>query len=194
VVEPAATDRFVHLPPGGWVHWFTQSSYVGPRDATVEAPVGTPPVFVRIGAIVPMLAHDLETLVAAPTPMGDSRIDLSDRPFLRALLIPHGTRTITTEEGVRIGYDHTSGPLEITLAPVTTGPDLGVRDVRLTVDLVHADPAVPGVTGVRVDGVDVPVSTPEVVQAGCEGVCWAPASNTLYVSARLTRPVRIEVL
>lgn len=194
VVEPAATMRFLHLPPGGWVHWYTQSSYVGPRDASVEAPVGSPPVFVRIGAIIPMLAHDLETLVAAPTPMGDSRIDLSDRPFLRALVIPHGMHEITTEEGVTIAYDHTTaGELEITLAPVTSGADLGVRDVRLVIDTTHADPYIASVTALEVSATDVPSTTPADVEDGCDGVCWAPGFNTMTISARLTAPVTITL-
>ncbi len=194
VVEPGATERTLHLPPGNWIHWFTRGSYMGPRDARVEAPVGMPPVFVRVGAIIPMLAHDLETLALAPTPMGDSRIDLSDRPFLRALLIPHGTRSITTEEGVRIAYDHTTpGALQITLTPVTTGPDLGVRDVRLTIETTQADPYIPSITSMDVGGTDVPSVMADDVADGCDGVCWAPGFNSMTVSARLTGPVTITL-
>jgi len=101
VVLPNATTRALHLPPGQWVHWLTGEAFVGPRDITVSAPIGTPPVFVRVGATIPMLAHDLETLVPAPTPMGAGRISPSDRPFLRARVIPMGASSIHHRGGRR---------------------------------------------------------------------------------------------
>ena len=185
VVTPAATTRALHLPPGDWVHWITGESFTGPADVTVAAPVGTPPVFVRVGSIIPMLAHDLETLVAAPTPMGASRIAPSDRPFLRARALPMGLTSIRTEEGMVIRVDHRSG-LTISLEPVAgPGPDLGLRDVRLEVDLLHASPAIPAITRATEGAVSVPMSTRESVQAGCEGMCWAVEGTTLWVSARV---------
>ncbi|MBX7192776.1 MAG: hypothetical protein K1X94_11995 [Sandaracinaceae bacterium] len=192
VTAPGASTRALHLPPGQWVHWWTGELYEGPRDLTVDAPVGTPPVFVRVGAILPMLAHDLETLVAAPTPMGAARIDPSDRPFLRARVLPMGLRSITTEEGIAITVDHTSG-LAITLAPVTSGPDLGLRDVRLAIELDHAMPVIDTVTALSSGGSDVPSSTRAAVEAGCDGVCWAVEGTTLYVSARLTGRLDLDV-
>ncbi len=191
VVTPGASTRALHLPPGRWVHWWSGTAYTGPMDLTVDAPVGEPPVFVRVGAILPMLAHDLETLVAAPTPMGADRIDPSDRTYLRARVIPMGSRSITTEEGVTIGVVH-DGALTIDLAPVTSGPDLGLRDVRLAIDLAHAMPAIAAITALSTGAGDVPASTRAAVEAGCDGVCWATEGDTLYVSARLTGPVTIR--
>lgn len=186
VVVPNATTRTLHLPPGQWVHWLTGEAFTGPSDITVNAPVGTPPVFVRVGAIIPMLAHDLETLVPAPTPMGASRISPSDRPFLRARAIPMGATSITTEEGIVIGVDHTSG-LQITLAPVTApAPDLGLRDIRMQVDLAHAVPAISSISSATVGAANVPMSSLATVQSGCDGMCWAVDGSTLWVSARIS--------
>jgi len=53
------------------------------------------------GGYIPMPAHDLETLVPAPTPMGAGRISPSDRPFLRARVIPMGASSIHHRGGRR---------------------------------------------------------------------------------------------
>jgi alpha-D-xyloside xylohydrolase len=191
VVTPGASTRALHLPPGRWVHWWTGEAYDGPRDLTVEAPVGAPPVFVRVGAIVPMLAHDLETLVPAPSSGGGERIDPSDRAFLRAYVLPMGSRAITTEEGVTIGIAHDGG-LTISLAPVARAPDLGLRDVRLSIDLANAVPAIPSITALSAGAAELPVRPRASVEAGCDGVCWATEGTRLFVSARLTGPVTIR--
>lgn len=48
VVTEGATSRQVHLPPGEWVDvWDATRRWTGPRDITVEAPIGRPPVFAR---------------------------------------------------------------------------------------------------------------------------------------------------
>jgi alpha-glucosidase (family GH31 glycosyl hydrolase) len=186
VVEPGATTRRVHVPPGRWVHWITGEAFDGPTDVTVAAPVGQPPVFVRAGALIPMLAHDLETLVAAPAPFGADRIDPTDRPYLRARIVPSGASEVTTEEGVTISVDHRAG-LVVTLSPVSSpSPDLGLRDVRLELDLANAVPTIAAVTSLDADGVDVPASSAALVQAGCDGACWAVEGTTLRASARLT--------
>jgi hypothetical protein len=164
----------------------TGEAFTGPMDVTVDAPVGRPPVFVRVGAIIPMLAHDLETLVPAPMPMGASRISPSDRPFLRARSIPMGLTSITTEEGMVITVDHRSG-LAISLAPVTApAPDLGLRDVRMQVDLQHASPAITSIMRASVGAMNVPMSTRAAVESGCDGMCWSVEGDTLFVSARIT--------
>jgi alpha-glucosidase len=47
VVVEGATTRDVYLPPGAWFHVFTGARYEGGTRHTVEAPLGTPPVFAR---------------------------------------------------------------------------------------------------------------------------------------------------
>lgn len=49
-----ASTRTVHLPAGtDWIDTNTDLLYVGGRDATVSAGVGTIPVFVRAGSVIP---------------------------------------------------------------------------------------------------------------------------------------------
>ena len=47
VVTQGATRREVYLPPGAWFHVFTGEAFDGPGTVTVDAPLGTPPVFSR---------------------------------------------------------------------------------------------------------------------------------------------------
>ena len=48
VVEEGATSREVYLPPGEtWFHVWTGDSYEGGEYVTVDAPIGSPPVFSR---------------------------------------------------------------------------------------------------------------------------------------------------
>lgn len=47
VVHEGQTSREVHLPPGTWFHVWTGTSYEGGRTITIEAPIGSPPVFSR---------------------------------------------------------------------------------------------------------------------------------------------------
>lgn len=102
------------------------------------------------------------------------------------------TSSITTEEGVVIGIDHTSG-LPITLAPVTaSAPDLGLRDVRMQIDLGHARPAITGITRAAMGVMNVPMSAVDTVQSGCDAMCWAANGTTLWVSARIATSQAFE--
>ncbi|MFI7580042.1 alpha-glucosidase [Kocuria kalidii] len=50
VTEPGITEAQVYLPAGTWTHVWTNRRYAGPGHATVPAPLGRPPVFLRAGA------------------------------------------------------------------------------------------------------------------------------------------------
>ncbi|MCB9476196.1 MAG: hypothetical protein H6685_04940 [Deltaproteobacteria bacterium] len=49
VVEQGADQVTVHFPEGDWEHLLTGDTYDGRTTATVDAPIGTPAVFVRDG-------------------------------------------------------------------------------------------------------------------------------------------------
>ena len=68
VTTAGATTASVHLPPGSWVHWWSDQVYAGPMDVTVQAPLGSPPLFARGGGLVPMLPAGIDTLVEATAP------------------------------------------------------------------------------------------------------------------------------
>ena len=45
VVEEGATTRSLYLPPGTWYHVWTGDNYEGGVTLTIDAPIGSPPVF-----------------------------------------------------------------------------------------------------------------------------------------------------
>jgi alpha-D-xyloside xylohydrolase len=179
VVTPGDTTRALHLPPGRWVHWSSAMEMTG--DVTVAAPIGTPPVFLRVGAIVPMLPPDLDTL--AEQDVMPPIVRPSDRPYLRARVLPGGDRSITTEEGLAIHVVHTAAPLAITVTPSAGG----LSDLRMQIDLDHSEPPIDPATIATLSANGASVSAaPDAatVQAGCAGVCWFVAGSTLWISVQ----------
>ena len=54
VVKPGATERVVYLPTGRWIDYNDKKTvYTGPVSISVSAPLGTIPLFVREGAVIP---------------------------------------------------------------------------------------------------------------------------------------------
>lgn len=56
VLEEAARERSIYLPEheGGWYDWHDGKHFAGGAVATVAAPLGRLPVFVRAGALIPL--------------------------------------------------------------------------------------------------------------------------------------------
>lgn len=75
VVERGARKRRVVLPAGSFIDFWSGGRFDGPAVFEVDAPLDAIPVFARAGAIVPMLAEDVETLVDAPASPAVSRVE-----------------------------------------------------------------------------------------------------------------------
>lgn len=54
ILDEGATQRELYLPAGGWIDFWTDTVYEGPRCLTVSAPLDTLPLFIRRGAILPL--------------------------------------------------------------------------------------------------------------------------------------------
>jgi len=187
VTTEGATTRALHLPPGAWVHWFTGERFDGPADISVDAPIGQPPVFVRVGAILPLLPDDLDTLIPTADP---SVIDPTQRPWLRARVLPGEANSVSTEEGIDISAERVADGVDLDLNFSATG----LRDLRLRVELSHAEPVMPSVTTVRVDGTPLAASADVAsVEAGCDGTCWAMDGTDLVLSVRGMDAAHVEV-
>ncbi len=65
VLERDQREKTVVFPPGRWIDWWNGSVYQGDQTMTVDAPLGTLPLFLREGAVVPLLRPGIDTL--APT-------------------------------------------------------------------------------------------------------------------------------
>jgi alpha-D-xyloside xylohydrolase len=187
VTTEGATTRALHLPPGAWVHWFTGERFEGPADISVPAPLGAPPVFVRVGAILPMLPDDLDTLIPTTDP---SVIDPTQRPWLRARVIPGSANRVSTEEGIDIAAERVTDGVDLELGFSATG----LRDLRLRLDLAHAEPAMTSVSGVNVDGTPLTAAADAAtVEAGCDGACWAMDGADLVLSVRGVDGASVQV-
>lgn len=177
VVTPGATVRALHLPPGRWVHWFTAEAFDGPADITVDAPIGAPPVFIRVGALLPLAPGDLDTLVDVDPPL----VGPSQRPFLRAWSFPGSAATVVTEEGPELEVERTAGEVRVRVSPAATG----IRDVRFEVELARADPPMGAPSMVSVGGAPIaPSADADSVRAGCDGACFFVDGDRLWLSVR----------
>ncbi|MDQ3729745.1 MAG: hypothetical protein M3355_09155, partial [Actinomycetota bacterium] len=92
VVDEGQTERSVYLPKGSWVDFWRSAAYDsdtgglelgkaqvldGADAATVPAPLSELPLFVKAGAVVPMLPPDVDTLAKPGT--DEDTIGLKDR-------------------------------------------------------------------------------------------------------------------
>lgn len=143
VVTAGATTRAVRVPPGTWVHWWSGTTYTGPSDATVAAPIGQPVLLVREGAVVPMNPQEVQSLV--PTE-GDQVVDLSDRATVRRMRAFPGatatTRALGTDANVRV--ERTTTGWTVAWLPMAT--------VTVLRSEVVVGAAAGAVTGVAVGG------------------------------------------
>jgi len=144
IVTEGATERSVPLPPDAWRRWPALQAPLGAAEtgtvqasATVEQAI----VYVRAGAVVPLLAADYDTL--APTRAGDiidADVDVAPDAIdeLRLLIVGggahHGTLTGYTLPSLIWswqGTDVAAGPLiEVRVA----GEPLPACDSTTTVD------------------------------------------------------------
>ena len=54
VTTPGATERFVYLPQGDWVNFWTGEYHTGGKNISAPAPLDIIPLFVKAGSIIPM--------------------------------------------------------------------------------------------------------------------------------------------
>ena len=116
VLEPGARTRPVYLPRGAWVDLWRSASFEsrggglrlgaarllrGGRSAVLPAPLAELPLLVRAGAVLPLLAPDVDTLSSYGRARG--LVHLSDRrDRLRLLAFPRGRSSATAGAGQRL--------------------------------------------------------------------------------------------
>ena len=109
VVEPGAQTRKLHVPAGTWIDWWRSVAYresdgsfhpqrarfVGGGERELPAPLAELPLLVRAGAVLPLLAADVDTLYPpgrGDTPTDGGLVRLEDRrDRLTLLAFPRGT-------------------------------------------------------------------------------------------------------
>ena len=148
IVTEGATGRSVHLPPGRWVQYWEGARFDGPQTLNVAAPLGQPPLFVRAGALVPMLAFGIDTLEPATD---SATVSATTRTEVFARAWPAGNRAAARyDDGATVStFDDASG----TQVDFGTGTLAGALEI--SVDLRSRMKA--GVSRVSVGGVALPV-------------------------------------
>lgn len=68
VVHRGETSREAWLPPGTWFDWWTMAPIAGGTTVTRDAPLDVLPLWIKSGAIVPMLDPAVETLAPDTSP------------------------------------------------------------------------------------------------------------------------------
>jgi alpha-D-xyloside xylohydrolase len=103
VRKDGARERVVHFPPGTWVHWFTGEVFEGPSDATVDAPLDSLPLFLASGAIVPMIADDVDTFVTTTHAEFVTLEERRDQMWVR--ILPAAQSLLELFDGGRLGIE-----------------------------------------------------------------------------------------
>ncbi len=179
VIEPNATERRVYLPEGEWFDFWTNERQVGKRDVTWRNP-GTPdppasklPVYVRSGAILPLLlGEDVETL-CDPSYVNNPSVQTWDGG-LEVRVYPAAPSRLTVFDGTEIESLAGAGPTVVGM----TSPS--PRPVLLRI-LAPRPPAV------RRDGAAVPeVPSADAFETAGEGWRFDVASG--FVLVRFPHP------
>jgi alpha-D-xyloside xylohydrolase len=76
------TSRSVYLPAGSWYDYWTRERHEGPMTIEAAAPLSRIPLYVRSGAILPMLPADVQTLVSRHPRMASSVSAIDGRRIL----------------------------------------------------------------------------------------------------------------
>jgi alpha-glucosidase (family GH31 glycosyl hydrolase) len=175
VIEAGASSKGVHLPPGSWVHWWSDTLYPGAADVTVQAPLGSPPLFARAGGLVPMLPPGIDTLVDATAP---GVVTLASRATeLWARSWASGPASVTTDDGSTIGITDDATGVTVAWAPGTSAHNLTIDvDTRARTGAMGAVKTVESLSGAPL----VAMSSAAEVQASTGGA-WAIVGGHAYV-------------
>ena len=120
VIQPKASESPVYLPEGNWLDFWTNERHAGMQDITwtnpdrPEPPESKIPVFVRDGAIIPLiLGEDTQTLCDANY-VNNAAIK-SWEGGLEIRVYPAGTSQFTIFDGTGIQSDQRRGATNVSI-------------------------------------------------------------------------------
>lgn len=133
------TQRAVYLPAGTWYDYWTGQRHDGPQTIVTDAPLETMPLFVRAGAILPLLPADVQTLITRHATMAPDIVALDDRRILH--IWPGASGVLTTWDGLSATLENH------TLRVASTA----VRPLEIHLLQRHAEMDAPAGANVRYD-------------------------------------------
>ncbi len=103
VLTQNATSRSVLFPAGRWIDFWTGNVVTGPGAMTVDAPLDTLPLYLRDGAIVPMLRPSIDTI--EPTTNAGVDSFANDPGVLYVRVVPSAPAALTLFDGTVLGQE-----------------------------------------------------------------------------------------
>jgi hypothetical protein len=126
VVTRGATSRSVYLPDKAYFDYWSGERVAGPGDVTAQATLDVIPVYARAGAIIPMLAPDVETVV---TPGNGAVISAATRATFLAVDVFAGAQTsVQLDDGTVLSQSAPMEPFSIGPPSDSSGPIPVVTD------------------------------------------------------------------
>jgi alpha-glucosidase (family GH31 glycosyl hydrolase) len=117
MVTPNASARQVYLPTGNWFNFWTNERHPGGKNISwTNSQQAQMPLFVREGAIVPMLLTEVQTLCDANY-VNNPNVKTPDSGLL-FLVYPGAASQFTVYDGTNIQCEASGGNLTVTLSSV----------------------------------------------------------------------------
>jgi alpha-glucosidase (family GH31 glycosyl hydrolase) len=123
VVTRGQRSRRVYLPEIAYFDFWTGDRVAGRTYVEAPAPLGTVLVYAKVGAIVPMLAPDVETLVSATNGNANGTVSAQERAGTYEVHVFAGGQTsVTLDDGTQISQTAPETPFVPGAAESTQGP------------------------------------------------------------------------
>ena len=152
MLQPDVTTRDVYLPAGNWLDFWTNARHAGSQTVTwTNTDASRFPVFVRDGAIVPMLLGDVRTLCDANYVNNPGVISMDNNWLIQ--VYPGGTSAFAAFDGTQINCQGTptsgtvtlaSQPRRVTLRILAQPPGSVLRDGAAVPPQPAGQPNAPG--------------------------------------------------
>ena len=176
VIEAGSLERSVSLPPGRWIHFDTGDTWRGGRSALVPAELGHIPVFLREGAIVPLLGREVRTVIRAPAAPERTPASDSEKEFLELRVVAGARASLELADGTHV-----------LLLPAKE--DLREAGLKLSLDGADLEPCSLGMSP-RKDDCFAQASGGNILLVGRTG----PGSVILGGDATKSDPMGLEIL
>jgi alpha-D-xyloside xylohydrolase len=112
VYSAPSQQRYLYLPPGGWLDFWTGQAYAGGQTVRVPADLDQIPVFARAGAVIPLLDPSPETLLPADDPAVRQA-----GPDLRLQIYPGADGVFEMYDGSRFEWQAAQNRLRVSGMP-----------------------------------------------------------------------------
>jgi alpha-D-xyloside xylohydrolase len=186
-----ATDRELYLPDGEWVDLWTGERRTGGVTLVRDAPFDEIPVHLRAGAIIPLAADDILSLLPVEDP---ELVSYHDLPLTRLWVVPGPDGEVAVFNGVTAQSATTSEMVSITVAigEPSSAVDERIRFAPEAVELrIETDGTI------LEDGVEVRVvrdgvpTDPGPLEAEGEG--WAVEGDGRFIVVRILSDAIVEI-